>query len=114
MSKFNIEKIHDTVWVFRNALENPEEIIQYVNNNKTWTDWYTFGKMAEFSGHNLYFENFPNEDQWNKKFNEIYSTVTEDDYIKRLPAVIENYNISYERYAFYNDRVNKIINQITT
>jgi len=83
MSKFNIEKIHDTVWVFHNALENPEEIIEYFKNNKTWEDWYTFGKMTKMEGPEYVFNSFPTNEEWNAKLNEFYSTENQENSVRK-------------------------------
>lgn len=42
----------------------------------------------------------------------ILDTLTEEDYYKRIDAVIENYEITNTRYAFYSDRVNEILNKM--
>lgn len=67
MSKFEIEKIHQTVWVFKNAIKNPQDFVNYFVNNKEWTDWYTFGTMANGTGFKINFDNFPTEEEWNNK-----------------------------------------------
>lgn len=83
MTNFNIEKIHDTVWVFRNALENTQEVIDYFNNNRVWDDWYTFGKMTNGTGNDFLFNNFPTDEEWNEKFNQVYSSETPENLITR-------------------------------
>jgi hypothetical protein len=44
-----------------------------------------------------------------EELDHILNNLSEDDYFKRLEAVIENYNITNTRYAFYSDRVNAIL-----
>lgn len=43
------------------------------------------------------------------ELNYILNNLTENDYIKRIPYLEENYKISYENYAFFFDRINNII-----
>lgn len=62
---FDIEKINDTVWVFKKAIKNPQEYVEYFEKSVEWTDWYTFGKHGR--GHNFgssKFENFPTLEEW--------------------------------------------------
>lgn len=47
-----------------------------------------------------------------EEFVNILDNLTEDDYYKRMDAVLENYNIAYEKYSFYSDRVNKVLNNL--
>lgn len=96
MSDFNIEKIQNTVWVFRNALKNPEEIIEYFNNNKKWDDWYTFGTMTNITGYDLHFDTFPTKEQWDEKFKDInYSSALEGSIIKKIDSLF------YETTSLY-------------
>jgi len=44
-----------------------------------------------------------------EELDHILNNLSENDYFKRLEAVIENYNITNTRYAFYSDRVNAIL-----
>lgn len=61
---FDIEKIQDTVWVFKKALKDPEAFIDYFEKNKEWKDWYIFGKHAEGTQFALKFNNFPTLEEW--------------------------------------------------
>jgi len=72
MQDFNIEKIHNTVWVFKNALKDHEDIVKYFNENRDWVDWYTFGTMANGSEVDHRFNSFPTNDEWSNKLNEFY------------------------------------------
>ena len=118
MSVFNIEKIHESVWVFRNALENPQEVIDYFENNENWEDWYTFGKMTKMRGNDWHFNQFPTEKEWNNKFNKIYSTETEYSYITRkidslfykvTKLYVEENNISLNDWLFQGWNMAKYI-----
>lgn len=62
---FDIEKINDTVWVFKKAIKNPQDYVDYFEKTVEWTDWYTFGKHGR--GHNFgpsRFETFPTLEEW--------------------------------------------------
>ena len=48
-----------------------------------------------------------------EELNHILDNLTEQDYYNRLEAILENYKIANEKYAFYSDRVNKVIDKIT-
>jgi len=61
---FNIQKIHDTVWVFKNAVENPQNFVDYFESQEGWKDWYTFGKNLEGPNFNVTFDKFPTQEQW--------------------------------------------------
>jgi hypothetical protein len=50
MYNFEIEKIHDTVWVFKKAIKNPQDFVEYFKSTREWRDWYTFGTVADGSG----------------------------------------------------------------
>jgi hypothetical protein len=69
--QFQIEKIHDSAWVFKNAIKNSKELIKYFNEcqpwKDSWKDWYTFGKMADIDGFEIInFEKFPTREEWEK------------------------------------------------
>jgi hypothetical protein len=62
---FDIKKINESVWVFRNAIKNSEDVIEHFEKTQEWKDWFTFGKVTE--GNNLgtqSFEKFPTVEQW--------------------------------------------------
>jgi hypothetical protein len=63
--EFNIERINDSIWVFKNAIKNSKDMVEHFNKTKEWTDWYTFGKIADGpSFKDLNFDTFPTEEQW--------------------------------------------------
>ena len=65
MYNFEIEKIHKSIWVFKNAIKNSQDFAEYFENNKNWKDWYTFGKVAELADFQpLKFEKFPTSEEW--------------------------------------------------
>ncbi len=70
MYNFDIEKIDDLVWVFKGAIKNPKDFVNYFNENKEWKDWYTFGKAADGpSLGTVAFKEFPTPEEWRKARN---------------------------------------------
>lgn len=66
-----ITKIHPLVWVFHELVENPQEIIDFYENNNQWEDWWTRGKYSmihEIQSSN--YKKFPTKKEWNKNFSE--------------------------------------------
>lgn len=73
MYNFDIEKISESVWVFKNAIKNSEAFIEHFEKNREWGEWFTFGKLTD--GSNLgtqAFKNFPSPQEWedSKKYGE--------------------------------------------
>jgi hypothetical protein len=67
---FDIEKIHETAWVFKNAIKNSQDFVDYFEGSQEWKDWYTFGKVSV--GPNIdsaRFESFPTFEEWNSSKN---------------------------------------------
>jgi len=79
MQKFDIKKIHNTIWVFKKAIPDPDKIIDFFEKNREWHDWYTFGKYAEGGIFNpSYFEKFPNRKEWEDKLEEGFGHRNQD------------------------------------
>lgn len=93
---FEIEKIQDTVWVFRNAIKNPQEVLEYFINNLEWTDWYTFGTMANVANFAEKFSEFPTKEEW-----EIHKQNPETDFGKKGPVVDYINDLFYETTKLY-------------
>lgn len=65
MYDFEIQKIDDSIWVFKNAIKNSQDFVEHFEKNKEWRDWYTFGKLAEGPNfQSVSFQDFPTPDQW--------------------------------------------------
>lgn len=96
MQNFDIEKIHNTVWVFHNAIKNPQEVIDYFTKNTVWDDWYTFGKMIHATGHFFEFNSFPTQEEWNSK-----NDKNNFSNIKENKIVDEINNVFYETTKLY-------------
>jgi hypothetical protein len=48
-----------------------------------------------------------------EELEEILDNLTEEDYYKRLDAILENYEIANKKYSFYSDRVNEVLDKLT-
>jgi hypothetical protein len=82
MYDFNIQKIHDTVWVFKNAVKNTQDFVNHFESTREWRDWYTFGKVAE--GNNFQpntYKSFPTEEEWDS-FRDVRGAIISDDYFE--------------------------------
>ena len=65
MYNFDIEKINESVWVFKNAVKNAQEYIDYLEKNQEWKDWYIFGKATDGPEWTATtFTSFPTEEEW--------------------------------------------------
>lgn len=62
-----ILKPHPSVWIFNKAIEEPQKIIDFYEENFEWEDWYTFGKMLDIPLQVTYFNKFPDMDEWKKE-----------------------------------------------
>jgi hypothetical protein len=67
----NIKKLHPLVYVFKNALPNSQEIINFFESQKEkWEKWYTFGKKLHIEFNRVFFNSIPTKEEWdafNKK-----------------------------------------------
>ncbi len=60
-------KIKPLIQVFHNAIEKPQEIIDFFENGYKWDDWYTFGKSLFITNiEPNHFESFPEKEKWDK------------------------------------------------
>lgn len=110
MSDFEIEKIHQTVWVFKNALKESQEVVDYLVKNKEWTDWYTFGTMAEAVSFEFKFDNFPTQNEWdNKKDNSNYNDINLNNYVENkindlfyqtTKLYLEENNVDFNKWIY--------------
>ncbi len=65
MYDFDIKKINESVWVFKNAIKNSEAFIEHFEKNREWKDWFTFGKVTDGSSLGIQaFESFPSPQEW--------------------------------------------------
>lgn len=107
MNNFNIEKIHDTIWVFKNALEETDSFLEYVNT-KDWADWYTFGKKTQLTGFKYNFKNFPTVQEWENKIPadgndnfEYFENKINNLFYETTKLYVEANNISLDNWMYY-------------
>lgn len=98
MSEFNIEKIHDTVWIFKGAIENPQDIIDYYENNTEWLDWYTFGKVTNLFGPVYEFNSFPTKQEWQEKMEKNIDESKDSQYLSIKKQIDE---LFYDTTSLY-------------
>lgn len=107
-----IKKIHPKIFIFKNVIKNPEEIIEHYSSSfYSWEPWYTFGVQVNLS--NLYFEfdSFPKKNEWEKKIsiigkNEIADFVT--SFIKKNIQNKKEIGLKEEHISFLKESENKI------
>lgn len=106
---FNIQKIQDTVWVFKNAIQDAENILEYFKNNREWSDWYTFGKHAPGTHFAVTFDNFPTIEEWEDKKNsdpndfskrDCYENKINDLFYNCTKLYIESNNIDLPNWGY--------------
>ena len=98
MKDFNIEKIHNTIWIFKNALKNHKEIVDYFENNIEWGDWYTFGKVSLANGPIYNFDSFPSKEEWSKKVKDNLELTLDPGYLE-IKEQIDN--LFYDMTSLY-------------
>lgn len=64
---YEVEFLDPNILVFKNAITNNKEIIDFHENVGQWGDWYVFGEMSKNSLGVFDFDTFPNKDQWIKE-----------------------------------------------
>jgi hypothetical protein len=107
VNNFNIEKIHDTIWVFKNALDETDSLLEYINT-KDWVDWYTFGKKTQLTGFKYNFKNFPTVQEWENKIPaegddnfEYFENKINNLFYETTKLYIEANNISLDNWMYY-------------
>jgi len=124
VSNFDIQKIHNTVWVFKNALKSPEATLDYLDKKVEWKDWYIFGKHAEGTHFTTRFDSFPTPEQWEEakniydhdfgacgpfesEINDVFYNATKE-YVEANNVSIDNWIFSGWNIAKYEPRQNEI------
>jgi hypothetical protein len=101
---FDIEKINDSVWVFKNAIKDSQDIIEHFEQNHKWTDWYTFGNVINIEMPHQYFDSFPTEEEWYSRQNNSISHPIEKNinnlFYETTKKYIEENNIQYPSWHF--------------
>ncbi len=107
MYNFNVEKISESVWVFKNAIKNSQDFVEYFKKNKDWKPWYTFGELANgpnFPG--LSFKSFPTPEEW-----ETSKAKSIEDFVKEKDYFFENEinNLFYYATKLYVEKNNIVL-----
>lgn len=101
MDEFEIKKIHETVWVFKNALKENTEVLNYFIDNSEWEDWYTFGTMTPFFDFRFEFNDFPTENEWNNVNDGLNIEKTINDlFYKTTQLYIKENNIDFNKWIY--------------
>jgi hypothetical protein len=106
---FDIEKIHETAWVFKNAIKNSQDFVDYFESNQEWKDWYTFGKMSEGPDWPpTTFEKFPTVEEWedSKPYSDTsvgsknyFANQIDDLFYYATKAYVEANNVSLDNWS---------------
>jgi len=63
----NVETLYPEIIVFRNAIENPKEIIDLLESKANWEPWYDVGKQILINTRSSHrFESFPTQEEWDR------------------------------------------------
>ena len=119
MYNFDIEKINESVWVFKNAVKNSQEYIDYLEKNQEWKDWYIFGKATDGpEWPATTFTSFPTEEEWqaSKTYGDTelggknyFANQIDDLFYHATKAYIEANNVSLDNWSVDGWNVAKYI-----
>lgn len=109
MYNFNIEKINESVWVFKNAVKNSQDYIDYLEKTQEWKDWYIFGKTSEGPDWPpTTFSSFPTEEEWqaSKTYGDTeiggknyFANQIDDLFYHATKAYVEANNVSLDNWS---------------
>lgn len=102
---FDITKVNDSLWIFNEALKDPESVVEYFEKNKHWQDWSMFGQQALGSSFTpKTFDKFPSEDDWNiflkTSNNGKVENLIDQIFYKTTKLYVEENNISFENWSY--------------
>lgn len=98
----NIEILYDKILVFRNGIVNPEEIVDLIEQNGTWTAWYDVGEQIVFNPElTVLFDTFPTESEWVDSRNQLAHKIAPVE-LKDITEYLED--IFYQATAYYFDK----------
>lgn len=63
---YEIEFLDPQILIFKNALTNSDDIIDFHEKIGDWKDWYVFGVLSKNSLGMFDFDSFPTKEEWNK------------------------------------------------
>lgn len=110
-NKDNIEIPYPGIMIFRNGLENLDEIIKAIDSDENWEQWYDIGEQIIFNPQAVltFDKEFPTKEKWDKaragvkerthpkSLAEITNTLEEvfyettSHYFKEYPATLDNW-----------------------
>jgi hypothetical protein len=100
---FEVEKIHDSIWVFKKAYKYGKELINYYeslppfeNEAENWEGWYAFGDHRRIFTPGPTWESFPSKESFDKVFDGIENEAHKNFLIKE---VLDLYYYSTKIYA---------------
>lgn len=100
INKSNIEIPYPGIMIFRNGLENLDEIIAAIDADENWEQWYDVGEQIIFNPRTtlMFDKEFPNEEQWKKaRIKQLEKT-----YPKSLTNIIDSLEeVFYEATSHY-------------
>jgi hypothetical protein len=113
---FDIEKINDTVWVFKRAIKNPQDYVDHFEKSIEWTDWYTFGKHGR--GHSFgssKFEEFPTPEEWESQRqiavknqeDKVFEKSIDDLFYQVTKLYVEENRFSFDNWVYESWNVAK-------
>jgi len=88
---FEIEKIHDTIWVFKKAYKYGREMIDYYeslppfdNESENWEGWYAFGDHRKIFTPGPLWNSFPSKDEFDKVYDGIENEAHKNKFVKEV------------------------------
>jgi hypothetical protein len=100
-NEVEVLKLHDKVWVFKNALNNSKEMLNYylTNYEDRAIPWYEFGFHILIPTSGRCFESFPGKDDWqtftDENFSDKEDKVSNNQYVKDLFKVFHESSEQY-------------------
>jgi hypothetical protein len=94
------EILADRVIVYKNAIPNNEEIIQFLKTTDHWQKWYDVGKQIGIAPNDseLYFDNFPTREEWDSKV----SSWKNSHFFQKFPDALDQFKFFDLEEALYN------------
>jgi hypothetical protein len=95
---FEIEKLHEKVWVFKNAFSMGNDMIKYYQNNfpDDWIGWYGFGSHILIPLPGRRYESFPTQEEWDLLINDVEDEKAYNVYVKEL---MQNFYDATKKYC---------------
>ena len=100
-NEVEILKLHDKVWVFKNALKSSKEMLDYylTNHEDRSIPWYEFGFHILIPTSGKCFQSFPSKDEWqtftDENFSDKEDPVSNNKYVKDLFKVFHESSEQY-------------------